>query len=66
MKGKIKNVFRFIARGFRKDYFTKSIHSFVYFLVVVIILLLVFKGGMIVGYKKAKFSYQWKENYQVK
>ncbi len=30
---------------------------------IIIILLIVFKAGIFVGYKKAKFSYSWGENY---
>lgn len=32
-------------------------------IVILIILLLVFKAGMIVGIKKADFSYRWSDNY---
>jgi hypothetical protein len=40
--------------------------ALVYILIVigaVIILLLVFKGGEVVGFRKAGFSYRWGENY---
>ncbi len=33
-------------------------------IVAVIVLLLAFKAGEFVGFKKAGFSYQWGENYQ--
>lgn len=41
----------------------KSFKIIVFAVGAVILLLLVFKAGVFVGYKKASFSYRWGENY---
>lgn len=48
---------------FNKLFQSKSFKTFFIVLSALIVLLLVFKTGVFVGYKKASFSYRWGENY---
>lgn len=48
---------------FNKLFQSKSFKVGLIVLGALIVLLLVFKAGVFVGYKKAQFSYRWGENY---
>ncbi len=47
-----------------KFFQSKMFSGFIFGLVAFIILLLIFKAGLIVGIKKADFSCRWSDNYQ--
>ncbi|MCL5010821.1 MAG: hypothetical protein M1127_01255 [Patescibacteria group bacterium] len=46
-----------------KVFRSKPFKAIVFCLLCLIVLLFVFKAGLIVGFKKAGFSYKWGENY---
>jgi hypothetical protein len=48
---------------FNKFFQSKTFRIGLIFIGALIVLLLVFKAGVFVGYKKAQFSYRWGENY---
>lgn len=48
---------------FKKLFQSKVFRTITLSVAGLIVLLLVFRAGMIVGYKKANFSYRWGENY---
>lgn len=58
------SLIRRIALLNMKNFFqSKFLQGIIFGLGLIIILLLVFKAGMMVGMRKAKFSYGWGENY---
>jgi hypothetical protein len=48
---------------FNKLFQQKTFKTGIIIICAIIVLLLVFKVGVVVGYKKAQFSYRWGENY---
>ncbi len=49
--------------NFHSFFNSKKFHYLTWSVAGLIVLLLVFKAGVMVGYKKASFSYRWGENY---
>ncbi|MFA5368980.1 MAG: hypothetical protein WC303_03235 [Candidatus Paceibacterota bacterium] len=48
---------------FNKFFQSKTFNAIILLVVALIVLLLVFRLGMMVGFKEANFSYKWGENY---
>jgi|SRR3989338_5021386 len=62
-KKTLQNVVNKISNGVNKFFEPYSSRRIFWIAVGFILLLLAFKAGMAVGFKKASFSYRWGENY---
>ncbi|MDD5626122.1 MAG: hypothetical protein PHG83_03080 [Patescibacteria group bacterium] len=52
-----------ISNGVNKFFQSKSFQIITWSIAAIILFLLIFNLGMIVGFRKANFSYKWGENY---